>query len=70
MTKDQVIAYFGSQSAVAAALGIKPPSVAEWVDPIPELRQLELENLTCGMMRAGPECDRYRVPFRKATTAA
>lgn len=34
-----------------------------WRDKgIPPLRQLELENLTGGRLRAGPECDRYRVP--------
>ncbi len=64
MTKDQVIAYFGgSQQAVANALGIRQPSVSGWRDPLPELRQLEIERLTEGQLRAGPECDRYRVPM-------
>lgn len=63
MKKDEVLAHFGSQAAVAAALGIRQPSVANWTDPLPELRQLEIERLTCGALRAGPECERYRVPL-------
>lgn len=61
MTKDQVIEHFGSQAAVAVALGIRQPSVWEWGDPLPPLRQLEIERLTAGALRAGPECDKYRV---------
>jgi predicted XRE-type DNA-binding protein len=64
MTKDEVVKHFGSQAAVATALGIRQPSVAEWSDPLPELRQLEIERLTEGKLRAGHECDKYRVPER------
>jgi DNA-binding transcriptional regulator YdaS (Cro superfamily) len=67
MTKEQVIAFYGTQYAVADALGISQPSVATWADPLPPLRQLEIEQLTGGKLRAGPECDKYRVPVRKAT---
>lgn len=63
MTKDQLLIHYGSQEAVAKALGIKQPSVANWRDPLPELRQLEIERLTDGALRAGPECDKYRVPL-------
>lgn len=62
MTKDEVIQHYGSQGIVADALGIKQPSVANWRDPLPELRQLEIERLTGGVLRAGPECEKYRVP--------
>ncbi len=69
MTKDEVVAYFGSQVKVAEALGIKQPSVANWCDPLPELRQLEIEHLTAGALRAGPECDKYRVPVVAAAAS-
>lgn len=62
MTKDQVLAHFGSQPAVARALGMSQPSVSNWEDPLPPLRQLEIERLTGGLLRAGPECEKYRVP--------
>jgi transcriptional repressor of cell division inhibition gene dicB len=61
MKKQQVLDYFGGGSAVAAALGIAPPSVTNWSDPLPELRQLQIEQVTEGRLRAGPECDKYRV---------
>jgi DNA-binding transcriptional regulator YdaS (Cro superfamily) len=70
MTKDELIQHFGSQSAVAAALGIKQPSVANWTDPLPELRQLEVERLTGGKLRAGMECDKYRVDVKPEAEAA
>jgi transcriptional repressor of cell division inhibition gene dicB len=53
-TKD-VIAHFGSQAAVARALGIAQPSVATWPEEPPPLRQLQLERLTSGKLRADPK---------------
>lgn len=52
-TRD-VIEHFGSQAAVAHALGIKPPSVAGWGDRVPDLRQLQIERITNGKLRAEP----------------
>ena len=66
MTKQEVLDYFGGGAAVARALGISHPSVTNWTDPLPDLRQLEIERLTNGELRAGPECDKYRVPMRMA----
>ena len=60
MKKLDAIAHFGTQVALAEALGIKSPSLASWGDGVPELRQLQLEALTDGVLRAGPECDKYR----------
>lgn len=62
MKKQEVIDHFGGVGATARALGIAQPSVTTWKDPLPELRQLQIEVLTGGVLRAGPECDRYRVP--------
>ena len=62
MKTQQVIDHFGSQAAVAQALGIAQPSVAQWHESPPALRQLQIEALTNGALRAGPECDAYRVP--------
>ena len=69
MKKQQVLDYFGGGTAVARALGIAPPSVTNWSDPMPELRQLEIEQLTEGKLRAGPECDKYRVPLKSKAAA-
>ena len=54
MRKADVIEFFGSQAAVARALGIAAPSVAGWGDEVPELRQLQIEALTGGKLRADP----------------
>jgi DNA-binding transcriptional regulator YdaS (Cro superfamily) len=53
-TRD-VIEHFGSQAAVAHVLGIKPPSVAGWGDDVPPLRQLQIERITGGKLRADPK---------------
>ena len=61
MTKDQAVAHFGTQMKLAEALGMSQGSIALWKDRPPELRQLQIERLTDGKLRAGPECDPYRV---------
>ncbi len=62
MKKRDVIEFFGSVGATAEAVGVAQPSVSNWTDPLPELRQLQIERLSCGVLRAGPECEPYRVP--------
>ena len=62
MKKSDVLAHFGGVIATAKALGVTQPAVTQWTDPLPELRQLEIEALTRGELRAGVECDKYRVP--------
>lgn len=53
MTYEQLIEHFGSQAAAARAIGIKPPSVAEWKeDGIPLPRQAQYELLTNGELKA------------------
>mgnify|MGYP003439671162 CR=1 FL=1 len=61
MTKDQVVAHFGSVTSVAKALGVSQPSVTNWGERPPELRQLQIEAATGGKLKAGPECDKFRV---------
>ena len=61
MTKDEAIAEFGTQVKLAAALGMSQGSVSLWGVYPPELRQLQIEALTGGRLRAEPECDKYRV---------
>lgn len=52
MTKGDVIRFFGTQQAVADALGIKQSSVAEWGEYPPEARQLQIHRVTAGKLRA------------------
>lgn len=53
MTFNQVVAHFGSQVAAARALKITKGALQFWRrDGVPPLRQLQLEELTKGRLRA------------------
>lgn len=45
MTKDEAIAYFGTQVKLAEALGISQAAVSQWRE-VPRLRQYQIERLT------------------------
>jgi DNA-binding transcriptional regulator YdaS (Cro superfamily) len=52
VTYDQVIRHYGTPAKVAAALGIKAPSVHGWRSGVPALRQYQIELATKGKLRA------------------
>ena len=54
MTLDQAVEHFGSQTALAKALGIEPPSVSEWKanGKIPSVRQFQIQVVTAGLLQA------------------
>lgn len=63
MTRDEAIKELGgTQESLAKALGISQGSVSLWGERPPELRQLQIEALTAGRLKADPECDKFRVP--------
>jgi hypothetical protein len=64
MIYDDLISHFRTQVAAAEALGVFQSTVSDWKarGAIPPLRQLQVEALTAGKLKAGPECDRFRVP--------
>jgi DNA-binding transcriptional regulator YdaS (Cro superfamily) len=52
---EDLIQYFGSQAAVARAVDVRQPSVWEWKKKgIPAKRQLQIERLTGGTLKAHP----------------
>lgn len=61
MTKDQAVEAFDTQVRLAEALGITQGSVAGWGEYPPPLRQLQIEALTGGKLKAEPDCDKFRV---------
>lgn len=62
MTKDEAIKWAGTQVELAKRLGLNSQgTIAGWGQFPPALRQLQLESLTRGELRAEPECDRFRV---------
>ena len=52
MKTQRAIQHFGSRSALASALDIKPSAVSQWGDVVPIRRQYELEILTGGKLKA------------------
>lgn len=54
MKIDNVIKHFGSQIAVADALGVTQPTISNWKarGKIPQLQQLRIEHITRGKLRA------------------
>lgn len=55
MLKSQAVAYFGTVSAVAEALGITVAAVSSWDDIIPEGSAYKLQVVTDGALRVRPE---------------
>jgi hypothetical protein len=56
MTTDDVIKFFGSQRLAATAMGLAQPSISNWGDYPPDIRQLQLERLTKRKLKAEPGC--------------
>jgi DNA-binding transcriptional regulator YdaS (Cro superfamily) len=54
MKIEQVIKHFGSQCAVAEALGVQQPTISNWKSrgSIPYLQQLRIEHATKGKLKA------------------
>lgn len=54
MKFEQVIKHFGSQLATAKALGTTQPNVSNWKSrgSIPHIRQLQIEHITKGKLKA------------------
>lgn len=52
MKKTDAIAYFGTPTAVARALGIFPAAVYQWGENVPPRRAYELEKITDGALKA------------------
>lgn len=51
-----VVSHYGTQTAVAAALEIDQSSVSGWGEWPPDKRQLQIERLTKGALKAEPGC--------------
>ena len=55
MNAQDLLEYFGTKAAIARALGVSSPSVAEWFDPgigVPEGRQYQAQIATKGKLKA------------------
>ena len=58
MMKLEAIAHYGNNvSALARALDIDQSSIYSWGEYPPDARQLQLERITGGKLKAEPECE-------------
>ena len=56
MKTSDVIGHYKTQTAAAKALGIDQSSVSGWDEFPPDARQLQIERLTKGVLKAEPGC--------------
>lgn len=54
MYKKEVITHFGSQRAIAKALGLSESAISQWKEVIPEKDAFKIEKMTAGALRLEP----------------
>lgn len=69
MTPSDLLKHYGSQTAIARALGCTQPSVNEWFekDAVPEGRQYQAELATNGKLKAAKPANRDAAKKRRPT---
>lgn len=60
MKKNEAIKHYGGVVQLAAALGIKPQSVSQWGETIPQGRAYQIELMTGGKLKAAPAINHSR----------
>lgn len=75
MNTADAIKYAGSAIALSRILGVTSGAISQWGDVVPDAKQLLLERITIGALRADPGClDRviglHKVPPAPASIAA
>jgi hypothetical protein len=56
MTKDQAISYFGSVTKLAEAIDVTVGAISQWLVYPPGGRQLQIQAITRGKLKAEPDC--------------
>lgn len=65
MKKADAIKYFGTQVKMGKALGINQGSISAWPEYPPDHRQLQIERVTLGALKAEPDCMDRLLGFKK-----
>lgn len=55
MKKKEAVEFFGSQTALAKAIGVTPQLVYQWGEDVPLLRACQIQVLTKGKLKANLE---------------
>jgi transcriptional repressor of cell division inhibition gene dicB len=63
MTTDQAVSHYGTQVKLATALKMAQSTISGWGEYPPEIRQLQIQQLTGGKLKAEPG---ILVPKKKA----
>lgn len=61
MTTEEAITFYGSQDALAKAIGVKQPTVSGWGENPPLPRQIDIEVATGGKLKADLTEEQRRV---------
>lgn len=56
MKTETAINHAGTSKGLADLLGITPSAISQWGDEVPPARQLQLEAITGGELKADPDC--------------
>jgi len=52
----EAITFYGTQTKLAEALGMGQSTISEWPEYPPSARQLQIERITIGALKAEPGC--------------
>lgn len=52
----EAITFYGTQTKLADALGMGQSTISEWPEYPPAARQLQIERITIGALKAEPGC--------------
>lgn len=56
MKTKEAIDYYGNNVKLTAALGLSTGAVSQWEEYPPPARQLQIERITLGALKAEPDC--------------
>jgi DNA-binding transcriptional regulator YdaS (Cro superfamily) len=70
MKTSEAIHHYGSNVALTAALGLSAGAISQWGEFPPDARQLQIERMTLGAIKAEPECMDRLLGFVKQTQKA
>ena len=66
MKTNEAIKHFGSQVRLGEVLEISQASVSKWGEFPPDSRQLQIERITVGALKAEPGCLDRVIGFKQA----
>ena len=69
MKTSEAITHYGSGVALTAALRLSAGAVSQWGEYPPNARQLQLERITLGALKAEPNCMDELLGLAKPATA-